>query len=223
MDVVLSKVPGWALAWSLGWLAFWLIVFIVLFILVVAQGRAGTEDLANFAVILFSGGIGGFAGGLVAGLFTMLALRPNAPSISWKHMSPTIRIWAVSGPLGMIASGAIVSLMLAMGAIAIQSASPDCSGLNFNECVGQIFGAAIGNAIGLILVIGLVFLVFVVTAWFLTGLFAGRQAVRHIRRLEPGITNRQSRSVSLGWGCGALVAAVVTMLVIGILASVLGL
>lgn len=223
MDVVLSKVPGWALAWSLGWLAFWLIVFIVLFILVVAQGRAGTEDLANFAVILFSGGVGGFAGGLVAGLFTMLALRPNAPSITWKHMSPTIRIWAVSGPLGMIASGVIVSLMLATGAIAIQSASPDCSGLNFNECVGQIFGAAIGNAIGLILVIGLVFLVFVVAAWFLTGLFAGRQAVRHIRKLEPGITNRQSRSVSLGWGCGALVAAFVTMAVIGILASVLGL
>jgi hypothetical protein len=140
MDVVLSKVPGWAFAWSLGWLVFWLTVFIFLFILIVIQGDAGQEDFLNFLVILVSGGIGGFVGGLVAGLFTMLALRPNAPSITWKHMSPTIRIWAVSGPLGMVASGVIVSLMLATGAIAIQSASPDCSGLNFNECVGQIFG-----------------------------------------------------------------------------------
>ncbi|MCK7480911.1 MAG: toll/interleukin-1 receptor domain-containing protein [Candidatus Moduliflexus flocculans] len=75
MDVVLSKVPGWAFAWSLGWLIFWLIVFIVLFVLITIQGRAGMEDFANFAVILFSGGIGGFTGGLVAGLFTMLALQ----------------------------------------------------------------------------------------------------------------------------------------------------
>ena len=223
MDVVLSKVPGWAFAWGLGWVIFWLIVFILLFILVVAQGRAGMEDFLNLAVILFAGGVGGFAGGLVAGLFTMLALRPNAPSISWKHMSPTIRIWAVSGPLGMIVSGAITSLMLATGAIAIQTATPDCAGLGFNECAGQMFGAALGNAIGLVIVIALVFLLFVTAAWFLVGLFAGRQAVRHIRRLEPGITNSQSRSVSLGWGCGAIVAAVVMSIVVGVLASALGL
>lgn len=223
MDVVLSKVPGWALAWSLGWLIFWLIAFVFLFILVVIQGSAGQEDFLNFLVILFSGGIGGFAGGLLAGLFTMLALRPNAPSISWKHMSPTIRIWAVSGPLGMIVSGFITVFMLAIGAISVQNAPLDCSGLSIGECLGQSVGSAIGEAIGTIILIGLVFLIFVVITWFLTGMFAGWQAVRHIRRLEPGITNRQSRSVSLGWGCGALVAAFVTMAVIGILASVLGL
>jgi hypothetical protein len=223
MDVVLSKVPGWAFAWSLGWLVFWLIVFILLFILVVAQGRAGREDFLNLAVILFSGGIGGFAGGLIAGLFTMLALRPNAPSISWKHMSPTIRIWAISGPLGMIVSGVITSLMLATGAIAIQSTAPDCSSLNFNDCVGQIFGAALGNAIGLIILILFVFLTFVLAAWFLTGMFAGWQVVNHIRRLEPGITKAQSRGVSLGWGCGAILAAIVMMLIVGLFANALGL
>jgi hypothetical protein len=223
MDVVLSKVPGWAFAWSLGWLAFWLIVFILIFILVVIEGKAGQEDFINFMVILFSGGIGGFMGGLIAGLFTMLALRPNAPSISWKHMSPTIRIWAISGPLGMVISGLITSLMLATGAIAMQSVSPDCSNLSFNECVGQTFGAALGSAIGFFIVLVLVFLIFVAVAWFLTGLFAGRAAVRHIRRLEPGITNSQSRTVSLGWGCGAIVAAVVTIVVIGIFSNVLGL
>jgi hypothetical protein len=113
--------------------------------------------------------------------------------------------------------------MLATGAIAIQSTAPDCTGVGFNDCVGQIFGAALGNAIGLVIVIALVFLLFVTAAWFLVGLFAGRQAVRHIRRLEPGITNSQSRSVSLGWGCGAIVAAVVMSVLVGVLASVLGL
>ena len=223
MNVVLSKVPGWAFAWSLGWLVSWLSIFILLFILVVAQGRAGSEDFLNFIVILFSGGFGGFFGGLVAGLFTMLSLRPNAPSISWKHMSPTIRIWGISGPLGMIVSGMITGLMLATGAIVMQSVTPDCSSLNFNECVGQIFGAALGNAIGFLILISVIFLTLVTIAWFLTGMFAGWQAVRHIRRLEPGITKGQSRSVTLGWGCGAIVAVVVMIVVLGALSSALGL
>jgi hypothetical protein len=223
MNVVLSKVPGWGFAWSLGWLIFWLIVFIFLFILITIQGRAGQEDFLNFLVILFSGGIGGFAGGLIAGLFTMLALRPNAPSIAWKHMSPTIRIWAVSGPLGMIVSGLITIFMLAIGAISVQVAGPDCSGIGFGDCLGQIVGSAIGEAIGTFILIAVVFLIFVIIAWFLTGMFAGWQVVRHIRRLEPGITKTQSRGVSLGWGCGAIVAAVVMIIVIGILSSMLGL
>ena len=220
LNVAFSKIPGWAFAWGLGWLVFWLIVFILLFFLVAAQGRAGQEDILNFLVILFSGGIGGFAGGLIAGLFTMLALRPNAPSISWKHMSPTIRIWAVSGPLGMIVSGVITIFMLAIGAISVQIAQPDCVG--FSDCVGQIIGTAVGEAIGTFILIALVFLIFVVIAWFLTGMFAGWQAVRHIRRLEPGITKGQSRIVTLGWGCGAIVAAVVMIVVLGVLSSAMG-
>ena len=223
MDVVLSKVPGWAFAWGLGWLAFWLIIFILVFILVLMQGKAGREDFINFLVILFSGGIGGFTGGLFAGLFTMLALRPNAPTISWKHMSPTIRIWAISGPLGMLVSGLITSLMLATGAIAMQSVSPECSNLSFSECAGQTFSTMLGSAIGLFIVLVFVFLTFVMVAWFLTGLFAGRAVVQHIRRLEPGITNSQSRNVSLGWGCGSIIAAVMTLIVIGVLSSALGL
>lgn len=223
MNIALSKVPGWAFAWGLGWLFFWLIIFIFLFILVVLQEQAGPEDFLNFIVILFSGGVGGFVGGLVAGLFTMLALRPNAPSISWKHMSPTIRIWAVSGPLGMIVSGLVTALMIALGTITMESVEPDCSGIGFGECLGQYFGALLGEAIGVIIITLFVFLLFVIAAWFLTGMFAGRQAVRHIRRLEPGITNRQSRGVSFGWGCGAIVAAIVMIFVVGILSNALGL
>ena len=222
MRVVLSKIPGWAFAWSLGWMVFWLVVIIFLIFVVNSQGDMGSDDLLAFLIILIGAGIGGFAGGLLAGLFTMLALRPNAPSISWKHMSPTIRIWAISGPLGMVVSGLITSVLIAIGAISVQSTDPDCSG-GFGNCVGQIIGSAIGEAIALVIFIGIVFLLFVLAAWFLTGLFAGRLAVRHIRRLEPGITNRQAWSVSTGWGCGAIVAAILTIIIIGIISSALGL
>jgi hypothetical protein len=223
LDVVFSKIPGWAFAWSLGWLVFWMIVLIFLAILVASQGDLGSDDLLNFILILISAAIGGFSGGLLAGMFTMFALRPNAPSISWKHMSPTIRIWGISGPLGMIVSGLITSVMLAIGAISSQSADPDCSGVGFGDCMGQIIGSAIGEAIGFIILILLVFMLFVVLAWFLTGMFAGWQVVRHIRRLEPGITRGQGWRVSAGWGCGAILAAAVTILLIGIISSALGL
>ena len=222
MNVVLSKVPGWAFAWSFGWVVFWLIVIVGLFFVLQSQGDMGSDDLLGFLIILLGGAIGGFAGGLLAGLFTMLALRPNAPSISWKHMSPTIRIWAISGPLGMIVSGLITSLLIALGTIGMGTAEPDCSG-GFGDCIGQIIGTAIGNVLVFAIVALLVFFLFVVAAWFLTGMFAGGLAVRHIRRLEPGITSSQSRRVSLGWGCGAIVAALVTILIFGFLSSALGL
>jgi hypothetical protein len=223
LSLVFSKIPGWAFAWSLGWLVFWLVVIVLLSLLLAAsQGDVKGEDLINFVVIVGSGIIGGFTGGLLAGLLTMLTLRPNAPSISWKHMSPTIRIWGISGPLGMIVSGVITSIMLGAGAITAQNIEPDCSG-GFGDCVGQIIGSAMGEAIGLILIILFVFMLFVVLAWFLTGMFAGWQVVRHIRRLEPGITGSQGWRVSAGWGCGAIVAAIVMIVLVGIISSALGL
>jgi hypothetical protein len=222
LNIVFRKIPGWALAWSAGWLVFSIVLLLFLAFLVASNGNLTGEDLVNFILILISGGIGGFIGGLLAGLFTMLTLRPNSPSISWKHMSPTIRIWGISGPLGMIVSGLITALMIAVGAITVQSADLDCSGLGFGECLGQAFGAALGEAIGLIILILAVFSLFVAIAWFLTGMFAGWQVIRHIRRLEPGITNKQGWKVSVGWGCGAIVAAVVTLFVIGIFASIVG-
>ncbi|HEX2992530.1 MAG TPA: toll/interleukin-1 receptor domain-containing protein [Anaerolineales bacterium] len=223
LDVVLSKVPGWGLAWSAGWLVFWIVVLIFLGILVASQEGFGREDILNFLVILLSAGTGGFIGGLLAGLFTMMVLRPNAPSVSWKHMSPTIRIWGITGPLGLVVSGLITVMMLALGAISAPSVEPECSGVGLGECMGQIFGAALGEAIGLVILILLVFLLFVLVAWFVTGMFAGWQVVRHIRRLEPGITGRQGWQVSAGWGCGAIAAAIVMIVLIGMLSSALGL
>ncbi len=223
LNIVFSKIPGWAFAWGAGWLVFWIVVLIFLAFLVASQGKLGSDDVLNFTLILASGAVGGFIGGLLAGLFTMLALRPNAPSISWKHMSPTIRIWGISGPLGMIVSGLITALMIAVGAITVQSAQPNCSGIGFGDCLGQIIGSAIGQAIGLIILVLLVFLLLMIVAWFLTGMFAGWQVVRHIRRLEPGITNKQGWKVSAGWGCGTIVAVVVMGSIVGILSKALGL
>lgn len=219
MGTVLSKVPGWAFAWGLGWIVFWIVGFIFILVVNGMQGNSNNNALLTLLTLLVSGGIGGFAGGLIAGLFSMLALRPNAPSISWKHMSPTIRIWGISGPLGLLVSGVIAYL----SSLGFQGADASCEGLGFGDCMGTVIGSAIGNAIALALLLVFVFLIFALLAWFLTGMFAGWQAIRHIRRLEPGITKGQSRSVTLGWGCGAIVAAVVMVVVLGLLSSVLGL
>ena len=97
LSVVFSKIPGWAFAWSMGWLVFWVEVLVFLIFLAASRDGLESNEILGFALMLISGGIGGFVGGLLAGFFTMLAIRPNAPSISWKHMSPTIRIWGISG------------------------------------------------------------------------------------------------------------------------------
>jgi len=155
---------------------------------------------------------------LIAGLFTMLALRANAPSISWKHMSPTIRIWGISGPLGLLVSGLIAYL----SSLGVETAEANCDGLGFGDCLGTAIGTAIVNAFAIALLMAFVFLIFALSLWFLTGVIAGWQAVRHIRRLEPGIKNRQGAGVSLGWGCGAIVAAIVTLFLFGTLYSMAG-
>jgi hypothetical protein len=223
LGTALSKIPGWAFAWGTGWAVFWIVVLLVLFFLLLSQDNMGGDDAVAFMVILVSGAIGGFTGGLLAGLFTMLSLRPNAPSISWKHMSPTIRIWAISGPLGMVVSGIVTAVMVAVGVVSVQSTELNCDDLNFGQCIGAAFGQAIGEALALVFFILIVFLLLVAVVWFLTGMFAGWQVVRHIRRLEPGITRRQGWGVSLGWGCGALVATIVALISIGIVSSALGL
>jgi hypothetical protein len=223
LNVALSKIPGWAIAWSLGWVVFSIVVLVCLAFLVSSQGNLERNDFLSFVLILLSGGMGGLIGGSLAGFFTMLTLRPNAPSISWKHMSPTIRIWGISGPLGMIVSGLITALLVAVGTLSVQGADPQCEGLGFGDCLGQIIGSALGEFIATVILVLLVFLLFLLAAWFLTGMFAGWLAVRHIRRLEPGITSAQGVRVSAGWGCGAVVAALVTFILIGILSSALGL
>lgn len=223
LGTALGKIPGWAFAWAGGWVVFWAIFLVFMAFVLVTQNDFGRENIVNFAVILTSGGLGGFAGGLLAGLFTMLSLRPNAPSISWKHMSPTIRIWGISGPLGMVLSGVITVMMIVVGVLGGQGAVSECEGLNPGQCLGTIFVNALGQFLALFIIISIVFLLLLGTAWFLTGMFAGWLVVRHIRRLEPGITRRQGWGVSLGWGCGALVATFVAIGIMALVSSALSL
>ena len=137
-------------------------------------------------------------------------------------MSPTIRVWGISGPLGMIVSGLITIVMISLGAFSLQGTDVTCTA-GLGDCIGQLIGSAIGELLVLFLLVGLVFLLFVIAAWFLTGLFAGWQVVRHIRRLEPGITNRQGWRVAAGWGCGAVMAALVMFALMSMLTIRLGL
>jgi hypothetical protein len=220
---VIGKAPGWGCAWSIGWGIFWAILIGALVLLVASSEEVGENDLILFITLAISGGIGGSIGGLIAGLITMIALRANAPSISWKHMSPSIRIWAISGPLGAVLSGIIVSLLIAIGTIAPQFADVDCANLSFGDCMGAGIGNAIGAVFGAVIIALFVFFSIMALAWFVTGMFAGWLAVRHIRTLEPGITSRQSWSVSLGWGCGTIVALIAAGISIAMIGSMLGL
>jgi hypothetical protein len=223
LKVVFKKALSWALAWSVGWVVFWSLTFIFLFLFVAAQNKAGWEDSLNFLAVSSSGWAGGFSGGLIAGILTMLTLRPYAPSIFWKHMSPTIRIWAISGPVGMLISGIVTVIMLIIGVISTRNEYPSCQGITDMGCLNQIFRNAYSEDLGTITVIILVFFLLVTVVWFLTGTFAGWLVVRHVRKLEPAITRRQGWSVSAGWGCGAIVAAMITILILGIFASVFNL
>jgi hypothetical protein len=127
------------------------------------------------------------------------------------------------GPLGTLVSGVITTIMVAAGVISIQTANVNCGDLSFTQCLFTGLGNVVSQAVAMALTIvgGFVLLVFVI--WFLTGVFAGRQAVQHIRRLEPDITSRESRTVSIGWGCGSIVAAGVMIAVFGVILNLMGL
>jgi hypothetical protein len=210
-SAVFGRVPSWAFAWSFGWAIFWAVLGFVMYV-------TNTSD-QNPALILFfaiGGGAGGFAGGLWAGLLTMLVLRRHAPSVHWKHIAPAIRIWVVSGVVGAIGSFLITQLAVAGMTFGQQT---DCSGLSFGDCMGQGFANAIGSAIAaaltFIFILGLILL----SAWFLTGVYAGWQAVRAIRKLEPGIVPTQTLWVMLGWGGGALIGALTALAAAAILSE----
>ncbi len=206
---VFGKVPGWALAWALGWTIYW----IVLPILIVLLGDSSSmEDAGSLLFMPIGGFVGGLAGGLLAGLVTMLALRRHATNIAWKHMSPSIRIWGLVGPIGTVAAGALALLLVELPFINLLS-DLDCSTLSFGDCFGEIVGRTFGSLIGSIIVgvivLALAILAYALIALFLLGVASGVFAVRHIRRLEPGILGRLAFWVVLGWGAGAVVASIV--------------
>jgi hypothetical protein len=221
---VVGKTPGWGCAWSLGWAAFWLILILALVLFTASSNNtSSSENIKAVIAITAGGGVGGFAGGLLAGMVTMLALRRYATSISWKHMSPAIRNWIISGPLGVLVSGGTTAVLVALGAItAGSSGTPDCTGLSFGDCLGRGIGSAIGEAIGFLIIVVLVFMLILLGIWFATGMFAAWLSVKRIRRLEPGITRREAGWVIFGWGLGSLVGAIASVASMGAIGAILG-
>ena len=208
---VLSRVPGWALAWGFGWALFWVIVPIVLIIV------TSPENAGQYVVFPFGGFAGGLVGGLIAGLFTMMSLRHHASSIRWRHMSPAIPIWGIVGPIGVIAAGAI-----AVAGVRVQEvAQPACTG-GAAQCIGEAFGQAIGEALAYAFAVAIVVLLLCVVVVFGIGCVAAWLVVRRIRRLEPGIIGRQTAGVTVGWGCGSLVAALSAILAAVFIADAIG-
>jgi hypothetical protein len=207
---VLRRVPGWALAWALGWLVVWTIVPIVAALgLNRFLGLSGPLEWGDLVLMPVAGFAGGFLGGLLAGLLTMLALRKNATSIHWRHMSMAIRIWAIGGT---IAGALSFGLFLFSAELPTTTSEPvDCSGLDFAECfqarveqgMSDVIGQACVGALAIIVVI-LLGATLSTVAVLIIGLVAGGAAVRRIRRLEPGILGRQAVWVVLGWGLGAV-------------------
>jgi hypothetical protein len=122
----------------------------------------------------------------------------------------------------MLVSGIITAILLGIGVLTFPSLEAECTVSGLGECLGQAFGSALAAAFVFVLIVLLVFAFFVIAAWFLTGMFAGWQVTRHIRRLEPGITTRQAWGVSTGWGCGAILAAVIMFMLLIIISSALG-
>jgi len=200
------RIPGWALAWAIGWA----LLFTVLLVI-----NAYFNEPSNTIIAWPVGGFaGGLLGGLVAGIFTMFALRHNAVSIGWKHMSSAIRIWGLIGP---IACAGVIAATLAFYEPNIASQAPDCSTLGLGECFAAGFAYAIGAGIAYGLALAFVMILLVLLAVFLLGALAGWLAVRRIRRLEPGILGRQSFWVISGWGIGATVAVIAAVTVMAFL------
>jgi hypothetical protein len=168
------------------------------------------SEFERFFLMPLGGLLGGLSGGLLAGIFTMLALRHHAGSIGWKHMSASIRIWGIVGPLGSIVAGAIPFVVVNFEDF---YQDVDCAVLNIGECIGQSMAAALGAAVIGVIVLVLLVILYVLVALFLIGVVAGVLVVRHIRRLEPGILGRQAIWVVLSWGAGAVLAIIVSLLV----------
>ena len=209
---VLSRVPGWALAWALGWAVMWAIMpVVVLYGWNRVTGTSTPLNTSQLLILPVLGFAGGLAGGLLAGLFTMLALRRNAGSIRWKHMSMAFRIWAVAGTIVAVVAFALIFVSSTRPA---ESPPVDCSGLSFGECFSKSMGQGLSDALQQAC-FGAAILIFGGTisaiGILLVGLATGSAAVRRIRRLEPGILGRQAFWVVLGWGLGAVLAMVTVL------------
>ena len=117
LSVVFSKIPGWAFAWSMGWLVFWVEVLVFLIFLAASRDGLESNEILGFALMLISGGIGGFVGGLLAGFSRCWRCAQMHPASRGNICLQSFESGVLAGgPLGMIISGLITWLMVTAGA-----------------------------------------------------------------------------------------------------------
>lgn len=203
---VLKKIPGWAFAWGLGWGIYWIVMAIFI--------AYTNDDLPDGIFFLpFGGFLGGLIAGLLAGFITMMALRHNAANIAWKHMKSSIRIWGLVGPVGSIIAGWLALALFNYESINLM-AGIDCADAGLTDCIGEMVGGFVGTLFLGIIVIAFLIIGYVLLTIFVLGLISGWLAVRHIRRLEPGILGKQAIWVVIGWGISAPLAAIIPLVIV---------
>jgi hypothetical protein len=200
--MVLNKALGWGVAWGAGWSLFWLALAVLLAI--------GNQSASDVFIMPIAGGVGGMAGGTLAGGITLGILRAQAARITWKHMAASIRTWIMGGSAGFLVGVGVPWLAAQVGA----SETPDCSGMSFSDCLGESLGAVIG----LVLLGILAFLV----ACLLTGLLAGSQTVRRVRSEIGEVSSGQAFWVVAGWGLGTVAGLIASLVMLGVLSSLTG-
>ncbi len=203
---VLKKIPGWAFAWGLGWGIYWIILAIFFAV-------SGDEIPEGILFLPIGGFFGGLLAGFLAGFATMIPLRHNAANIDWKHMKSSIRIWELVGPIGTIIAGWLAIALFNFERINLM-AGIDCADGSLADCLGEMVGGFFGTLILGIVVITLLILAYVLFTILILGLISGWFAVRHIRRLEPGILGKQAVWVIIGWGLSAPLAALLPLILV---------
>lgn len=198
---VFKKIPGWAFAWGLGWGIFWIIAALFF-------SFSNDEFTGEILLLPVGGFLGGLMGGFLAGLITMFVLRHNAANISWKHMKSSIRIWGFIGPIGTAIALGLVLLFVDVVAVD----APESS--NIIEGIAGVFAAGLVSGLATVIVMAIAFIFYSLFAFLVIGAVAGWLAVRHIRRLEPGILGRQAIWVIIGWGLSAPISAILSLLVV---------
>jgi hypothetical protein len=91
------------------------------------------------------------------------------------------------------------------------------------ECIATSVFQSLGEAIAYAIAVAIAVLLYSVVVVFVIGCIAAWLVVRRIRRLEPGIIGRQTAGVTVGWGCGSIVAGISAILAAAYIAQAAGL
>ena len=85
---------------------------------------------------------------------------------------------------------------------------------NIVEAIGRVFAAGLASGILTAIVMALAFMLYSLIAFTIIGAVAGWFAVRHIRRLEPGILGKQAVWVIIGWAISAPISAILSLIMV---------